>query len=201
MNLYDLLEIKKDATEAEIKKAFKRMAMRHHSDRGGDAEMFNKITKARDILLDPERRARYDETGDCSVPVDLQTIAQQRLVGIFTDVLDSGFLEVSDIEQAAKAALNTIEIKINAKITDAENILSKMTRALGKIEFVGDGFNFYENLVNTNIKRSEEALNFARRELEVVEIVREMLKDYKSTVAPYEVRSPTGYYITSNTTT
>lgn len=60
MNFYEVLGVKKDATHDEIKKAYKRLAMKHHPDRGGDTEKFAKITEAYEVLKDPKKRAQYD---------------------------------------------------------------------------------------------------------------------------------------------
>jgi len=43
---YDLLQIMKDATEKEIKKAYKKAALEHHPDKGGSDDMFQKISEA-----------------------------------------------------------------------------------------------------------------------------------------------------------
>merc|ERR1719359_1051943 len=64
---YKLLEVEKTATEAEIKKAYKKMAIKHHPDKGGDPETFKSITTAYEVLSDPEKRARYNEGGEDAV--------------------------------------------------------------------------------------------------------------------------------------
>ena len=50
MNHYTVLGIHPGAPQAEIKAAFRRLAMRHHPDRGGDAEKFAGISKAYEAL-------------------------------------------------------------------------------------------------------------------------------------------------------
>lgn len=62
--LYDLLQVDKEASSAEIKKAYHRAAMKHHPDKGGDPETFKDIQKAFEVLSDPEKRQRYDRLGD-----------------------------------------------------------------------------------------------------------------------------------------
>ena len=58
--MYDTLGVSKSATEDDIKKAYKKLAMQHHPDRGGDAEMFKKISNAYETLIDPQKRAIHD---------------------------------------------------------------------------------------------------------------------------------------------
>lgn len=62
MTHYDTLEIKKDASEVEIRKAFKKLALKHHPDRGGDTEKFQEIQKAYDTLIDPVKRDEYNDS-------------------------------------------------------------------------------------------------------------------------------------------
>jgi DnaJ-class molecular chaperone len=64
MDLYQRLGVKRGATEAEIKKAYRSLAKQLHPDRNKDnpkaAERFSKITQAYDLLSDKDKRARYD---------------------------------------------------------------------------------------------------------------------------------------------
>lgn len=61
---YDLLGVPKDASDEDIKKAFRKLAHQHHPDKpGGDAEKFKKINEAYQVLSDPEKRKRYDQFG------------------------------------------------------------------------------------------------------------------------------------------
>jgi DnaJ-class molecular chaperone len=64
MDLYQQLGIKRGASEAEIKKAYRSLAKQLHPDRNKDnpkaAERFAEVTKAYDLLSDKDKRARYD---------------------------------------------------------------------------------------------------------------------------------------------
>lgn len=60
---YDILGIKKDASADEVKKAFRRLARKHHPDAGGDEEKFKEINEAYEVLSDAEKRAQYDQYG------------------------------------------------------------------------------------------------------------------------------------------
>ncbi len=61
---YEILGLRKDADEAAIKAAYRKLAKRHHPDlHPGDkkaAERFQELNNANDLLSDPERRARFD---------------------------------------------------------------------------------------------------------------------------------------------
>ena len=61
---YSLLGVSKNATEEEIKKAFRKEAHKHHPDKsGGDEAKFKEINEAYQVLGNKERRARYDRFG------------------------------------------------------------------------------------------------------------------------------------------
>jgi len=64
---YKLLGIDKGASDGDIKKAYKKLAMKHHPDRGGDEATFKDISKAYDILSTPEKRAIYDQHGEAAL--------------------------------------------------------------------------------------------------------------------------------------
>ena len=62
-DLYNILQVPPSATQNDIKKAFRNLALTHHPDKGGDPEMFRKISGAYEVLSNPEKRAIYDTRG------------------------------------------------------------------------------------------------------------------------------------------
>ncbi|MDY6943745.1 MAG: molecular chaperone DnaJ [Pseudomonadota bacterium] len=68
---YQTLDVSREATEADIKKAYRRMAMKYHPDRNqGDEtaeEKFKEIREAYDVLSDSKKRAAYDRFGHAGV--------------------------------------------------------------------------------------------------------------------------------------
>ncbi|KAJ7580982.1 hypothetical protein C8J56DRAFT_1168550 [Mycena floridula] len=61
--LYDLLEVKPNASDAELKKAYRKKALLLHPDKGGDPEQFKEVTHAYEILSDSQKRELYDRHG------------------------------------------------------------------------------------------------------------------------------------------
>jgi len=64
---YEVLGVKKDASPDEIKKAFRRAAVEHHPDQGGDETKFKEVNEAYEVLKDSEKRKRYDQFGHAGV--------------------------------------------------------------------------------------------------------------------------------------
>ncbi len=60
---YEILGVKKNASEEEIKKSFRRLAHEYHPDKGGDQQKFKDINEAYQVLGDKEKRSRYDQFG------------------------------------------------------------------------------------------------------------------------------------------
>ena len=60
---YTTLGVDKNATQEQIKKAYRKLAQQHHPDKGGDQEKFKEIATAYEVLSDPDKRAEYDYSG------------------------------------------------------------------------------------------------------------------------------------------
>jgi curved DNA-binding protein CbpA len=63
IDYYDLLGVARDATQEELRHAYREAALRYHPDRNnnpGDIERFLEIGQAYETLIDPEQRAEYD---------------------------------------------------------------------------------------------------------------------------------------------
>ena len=65
-NYYDILGVKKDASDAEINRAYRKLAAKYHPDvnhEPGAEEKFKKINEAYEVLHDQQKRAQYDQFG------------------------------------------------------------------------------------------------------------------------------------------
>lgn len=64
---YEILGLGKNASADEIKKAFRKAAIEHHPDRGGDETKFKELNEAYEVLKDPAKKQRYDQFGHAGV--------------------------------------------------------------------------------------------------------------------------------------
>lgn len=74
-DFYKIIGVEKDASENDIKKAYRKLAIVHHPDKNPDDEgaekRFKEIGEAYETLSDPEKRARYDSGEDLIDPSDM----------------------------------------------------------------------------------------------------------------------------------
>ncbi len=101
---YDVLGVDRNASEAEIKRAYRRLAMKYHPDKNPDnksaEEKFKEASEAYEVLSDPDKRRRYDQFGFAGVQQDFGPGGFQWTdfthAGDFSDIFED-FFRGSDI--------------------------------------------------------------------------------------------------------
>ncbi len=95
---YEVLGVKRDASEDDIKKAYRKLAMQHHPDRNPDnakaEEKFKEAKEAYEVLCDPDKRAAYDRFGHAGVDAHAGAAAGGAGFGGFADAFGDIFSEI-----------------------------------------------------------------------------------------------------------
>jgi molecular chaperone DnaJ len=98
---YAVLDVEKNASEAEIKKAYRRLAMKYHPDKNpGDKtaeEKFKSANEAYEILSDKSKRQAYDMHGHAGVDPSFAAQARSHASANFNDIFGSIFGDFGDI--------------------------------------------------------------------------------------------------------
>ncbi|MDR1850204.1 MAG: molecular chaperone DnaJ [Zoogloeaceae bacterium] len=96
-DFYEVLGVNQDASEEEIKKAYRKLAMKHHPDRNPDnpsaEEKFKEAKEAYEILSDAQKRAAYDQYGHAGIDPQT-TFAGGQGFGNFSDAFGGIFDEI-----------------------------------------------------------------------------------------------------------
>ncbi len=104
---YKVLGVAKNSSQEEVKKAFRKMALKYHPDRNrGSKEAenrFKEAAQAYEVLSDPKKRARYDQFGSAGLNSQFKTSGFHDIKDIFSSFGDifSGFGDFSSAEQGA----------------------------------------------------------------------------------------------------
>ena len=127
MDYYNTLGIPRNASDAEIKSAYRKMAMKHHPDRGGDEKKFKEVNEAYETLSDPQKKQMVDMGVD---PKAQHTNYRQGSpfefhfnTGNFEDVFSNFGFGGRPMRKIKTLSVNievTLEDILNGKVIDAE---------------------------------------------------------------------------------
>jgi curved DNA-binding protein CbpA len=177
---YHVLGVDRDADDAAVKKAYRRNAAKAHPDAGGDKETFGALVAARDILLDPKKRERFDKTGevDDETTQTLDVQAHQviaELLNAITAGDDDHF--PSDLVAAMKGKLRDGQTTCRQEIAKIRKRLARQRKLARKFKATKQGGPAFLRAMAErpiiNMERSiasgEETLKVAARALELLD--------------------------------
>ncbi|KAK9685578.1 hypothetical protein K7432_015451 [Basidiobolus ranarum] len=114
--LYETLQVSKSATPEEIKKAYRKLALRYHPDKNPDAaEQFKAISHANEILGDSKKRAVYDKYGEMGVNM-LGTVAGAFLDPEISDIFCIFFVSTSLFILGILLFCTFLSLQVDAKV-------------------------------------------------------------------------------------
>lgn len=185
MDHYETLGVDRDASADEIKAAARREASKHHPDRGGDPQRMAMVNQARDVLLDSERRARYDETGSDAPHGSLRQAGEQMLQQLFSQALS-----ITERNMLTWIRSKTHALK-NAALERKSEALAEINRLKKRRDNIKakTGENLLHMVIDRQIHDLEARAAEADQMLDVVDEARKLLDDYESSEERPEPRN------------
>lgn len=117
---YEVLGVNREASEEEIKKAYRKLAMQHHPDRNPDnpkaEEKFKEAKEAYEILCDSDKRAAYDRHGHAGVEAAAAGAAGGGFGG-FADAFGDIFSEIFGANRGRSNVYRGADLRYNLEIT------------------------------------------------------------------------------------
>jgi len=174
---YKTLNVDKDATEKEIKKAYRKKAKETHPDKkeDKDATEFNEVSTAYMVLSNPIKRKEFDETG--SVDTDSVseeernlTMAIERFISCFMDsVSKTPFdeLKYKNIIEGVRIKINEQVKAIDEDIKNAEGLADHYTKIKDKVNYKGDKDDFLSVAIDQQIQGLKTLIETKEKDSEV----------------------------------
>lgn len=192
-DLYTILGVGKTADKKTIKTAYRKRAKKMHPDHGGTPEKFGALQRAHDVLLDDERRAKYDATGDIDekTPDNAFSQAVNTVAFAFSAVLQEcasagqSPLELNIVE-SVKGKINGTIGEARKQIRILKNMLETDKKLTGR--FTSKKENIFEGIVANRITSIQINLKNFEDTIKNCEAGLELIKDanFKRDEKPYE---------------
>ncbi len=178
-DLYQILGVRRAASQGEIQRAYRSKAKTSHPDGGGSVKAFSEISTAYTVLTDPNRRERYDSTGDIeplrpnNLDVSAIEVIAQKLGMIIHAECDVTSVDLDAlIEQAIRediAERNAGISSLRRAIERARRIRDRVKRKTnGEDNMLARVLDWHETTAKSHIKQSEEAVSSMERALEIL---------------------------------
>lgn len=176
MTHYETLGVLASATPDEIKAAARRAASAAHPDReGGSTERMAEVNRAREVLLDPERRSRYDATGLDDQPATIEAKARDMLLQLFSAAIENS--EGNWLHEVSKLIAQHRSNLLEAQST-AQTKRARCVRRTGKIK-VRAGENLVQMLLDSQLRNIDAQLANVEEAMQINAAAAKMLSDYE----------------------
>lgn len=126
MNYYDILGLQRGASPQEIKTAYRKLAMEHHPDRGGDESHFQRISQAYETLSDANKRARYDDEISIQAQFNGNFRSFEDVNNMFNDIFGRGPFDFGRPRSGhGQSRAKNLDLNIKCKITLLDSFIGK----------------------------------------------------------------------------
>lgn len=176
MKLYATLGIEPTATPEQIKAAYRKKSRENHPDHGGSTEAMASVNDAYAVLSDPDRRAKYDQTGDSTKGPTLDEQANAALAQVFNACLT----EEGDIVAVARKAFGRGISEANGQRQEMASTLRKLEKRRGLVINTA-GENLFQVLLEGKISQLEKARSSLDAQIEVAKAALRLLESYRFT--------------------
>lgn len=181
MNLYEILGVGPTATADAIKEAVRRRSRETHPDLpGGDRESFEAVMRARDILTNPARRARYDETGDADVPpgASMHEKAIRILSEIIADMLKVEHAERIDLAKTLVEAVVLRKSHERKLLASRRGVLRRFERVMKRFKRKAGGIDVLAIVHQREKAGMLKLIEESEDTLDVLDHAHDLVKDY-----------------------
>ena len=124
---YDVLGVSKSASKDELKKAYRKLAMKYHPDRNPDdekaSEKFKELSEAYEILSDDQKRQTYDNFGHDGVNSSFSS--SQGAADAFSDIFGDIFSDIFGGGSGSRASSRGADLSYNLEINLEEAVFGK----------------------------------------------------------------------------
>lgn len=183
MSYYKELGVPQNASDEEIRAAYRRKAKGAHPDKGGDAAKMTQVNRAYETLISPQRRLTYDRTGQ-DRPPQTDNAAQQFVMGIVMEWLQSE-TNSGDLIRDCTLRLDNETRQVNGQIETGTKIMQRLTTRLKKLKYRGEGPNFMRVVALEKIGAVSHEVERLKDKAAMFGKAREVLKTYE-----YEAEIP-----------
>lgn len=186
-DLYEILGVKKTASEREIRKAFLKKSKQHHPDKGGDPEAFKELVAAHNILRDPEKRGKYDNGEDPDTIQSQYASEDQQILAtvmtLFVQCVSLNDPEQVDVIEQIRLNLQNNMATLQNNIRQQQNEIKKFETVIKRLKCKDNRNIFAESAAAQidNIKRTIAQLETQKK---IGEGARKFLESYSYEIDP-----------------
>jgi curved DNA-binding protein CbpA len=201
-NPYEELEVSKDFTIKELKSKFRKLAKKHHPDLKGTSSKFINLKKSYNILINPEKRKYFDETGlffDEMEDNKIRSNAKENLFKLIEQIIYNpdiiNHYKNMDLITIINKAINDNKNNIVLSIKKISKEYKTAKKILNRLEYKGTSNNFIEVMIENSIKHREDIIKNMSNSIKVFDLMLDIIKEYN-----YNFEEIISYYSTNNFT-
>lgn len=160
-DLYETLGLGRDATSADVRKAYRRKAKEHHPDQGGDPEMFHALTRAHDVLTDEAKRQRYDSTGKVDDgPTQNEDAAALAMLAALVDSIGQDENAVhEDIIGTMRKTLKDAGKQTDEQLAEARKAVKRFEKLATRLKRKAGANGFVATMFANNVSKAQHRVD------------------------------------------